>query len=62
MWAQERDDVPPSPKRMISSKNAMASAYFPLRGSIAIEFLRQAEKYNSRFSGHTVLLNSENSV
>jgi hypothetical protein len=39
MWAQDRDELPLSVKRTISSKSKTVSAYFSRCGFVSIEFL-----------------------
>jgi hypothetical protein len=39
MLAQDRDELPPNVKPMISSKKTLVSAYFSFCGFVSIEFL-----------------------
>jgi hypothetical protein len=44
MWAQNRDELPPNVKWMISSKTTMVSAYFSRFGFVSVEFLPMRQK------------------
>jgi hypothetical protein len=55
MSAQDRDELPPKMKRMISSKKTMVSAYFSPCGFASVEFLPMGQKYNPQFFTETVL-------
>jgi hypothetical protein len=55
MWAQDRDELPPNVKRMISSEKTMASACFSRCDIVSVEFLPIGQKYNSQFFTETVL-------
>jgi histone-lysine N-methyltransferase SETMAR len=54
IWAQDRVELTPNVKRMISSKRTMVSVYFSRWGFVSVEFLPMEQKYNSQFFTETV--------
>jgi histone-lysine N-methyltransferase SETMAR len=55
MWAQDRDELPLSVTRTISSKSKTVSTYFSRCGFVSVEFLPMGQKYNWQFFAETVL-------
>jgi hypothetical protein len=55
MWTEDGEEMPPNVKRMISSKQAMLSAYFLRTGFVSIEFPPQGQNYNSHFFMEIIL-------
>jgi hypothetical protein len=55
MWAQDRDDIPPNSKSIISSQLMTVSVDFARCDFVSRECLPQGQKYNSQFFTQTVL-------